>query len=391
MRFRTRARDNAARAADLVIVVGLVVSAQAEIWTDGPPSVGRSVAALILLAATVPLAWRTTAPLVVAAIVSVALFVGTVGLQDDYGASFQAWVALLLALYSVAAHAERPRRLLGAGIVVASVAAWQIAEALRGDDVEGIPGVYLSLAVAFLLGRLRRWQMLDAMQLRRRAAELEREREEKARLAVAEERARIARELHDLVAHHLSVAIIQIVAAVGELPTEASSAARRHLATAEESCRQSLAEMRRLLDVLRTEEAEPDLAPTPGLGSVEELVDVVRSSGLPVQVAVEGRPVDLPAGLDLAAYRIIQEALTNALKYAGGRPTRVTVRYGADELELEVIDEGRGVRTDRDGSGRGLVGMRERVALYGGRLEAGPCNDGGFRVAARLPFDTSAP
>jgi signal transduction histidine kinase len=391
MLFLTHARDHAARAADLAVVVGLAGSAQAEIWTDGPPSVSRAAAALILLAATAPLAWRTTAPLGVAAIVSVAIFVGTVGLQDDYGASFQAWVALLLALYSVAAHAEPRGRLLGAGIVVASIAGSQIGEALRGDDVEGIPGIYLSLAVAFLLGRLRRWQLLDAMQLRRRAAELEHEREEKARLAVAEERARIARELHDLVAHHLSVAIIQIVAAVGDLPTHASSAARGHLATAEESCRQSLAEMRRLLDVLRTEETEPDLAPTPGLASLEELVDGVRSTGLPVQVAIEGRPADLPAGLDLAAYRIIQEALTNALRYAGGRPTRVTVRYGAEELELEVIDEGRGVPPDRDGSGRGLVGMRERVALYGGHLEAGPCNGGGFRIWARLPLGTGGP
>jgi signal transduction histidine kinase len=391
VRLVSHARHRAGEAANWALVVALAGSAQAEIWTDGDPSVPRAAAALIFLAATVPLAWRTTAPLAVAVIVAMSIFVGSVGLEDDYGASFQGWVALLVALYSVAAHAEQRDRLLGAVAVAGSVGAFQLAEALRGDGVEGIPGVWLSLAVAFLLGRLRRWQLLESVRLRSRATQLEREREEKARLAVAEERARIARELHDVVAHHLSVAIIQIVAALAELPPGAQSdGPARHLGSAEESCRQALGEMRRLLDVLRTEEGEPQLAPTPGLAALDDLVAGVRSAGLPVQVAVEGTPAELPAGLDLTAYRIAQEALTNALKYARGASTLLTVRYGGGTIEVEVVDEGREAPTSRDGSGRGLLGMRERVALYGGRLEAEPRDGGGFRVWARLPLESSA-
>jgi signal transduction histidine kinase len=393
VRLVSYARHRVDEAANWALVVALAGSAQAEIWTDGDPSVPRAAAALILLAATVPLAWRTTAPVAVAVIVAVAIFVGSVGLGDAHGASFQGWVALLVALYSAAAHADQRGRLLGAGAVTASVGGFQLAEALRGDGVEGIPGVWLSLAVAFLLGRLRRWQVLESVRLRSRTAQLEREREEKARLAVAEERARIARELHDVVAHHLSVAIIQIVAALGELPGGGrSDGPARHLRPAEESCRQALGEMRRLLDVLRTEDAEPQLAPSPGLAALDDLVAGVRSAGLPVEVAVEGTPAELPTGLDLTAYRIVQEALTNALKYARGAPTLLTVRYGGGTIEVEVVNEGRGAPSGSDGSGRGLVGMRERVALYGGRLEAGPRNGGGgFRVWALLPLESGAP
>jgi signal transduction histidine kinase len=386
MRLGTFLRDRAGATANWAFVVLLAGSAQAEIWSEGDPTVGRATAALILLAATVPLAWRTTAPLPVALIVAGAIFVGSVAF-DRYGAGFQAWVALLVALYSVAAHADRRGRALGAAAVACAVGGLQLVQLLRGNEVEGIPGIWLTLAVAFLLGRLRRWQLLESVRLRTRAAQLEREREEKARLAVAEERARIARELHDVVAHHLSVAIIQIVAAQGELPAErGSKGAIRHLGSAEESCRQALGEMRRLLDVLRPEEAERELAPTPGLAALDGLVAGVRSAGLPTEIVVEGTPATLAAGLDLAAYRIAQEALTNALKYAGGARTLLTLRYGAEAIEVEVVDDGKGQPANGDGSGRGLVGMRERVALYNGRLEAGPRAGGGFRVWARFPL-----
>jgi signal transduction histidine kinase len=385
---RLPARVSAGEVANWAFVVVLAVSAQVEIWTDGDPSIQHAAAALLHLAATVPLAWRTTAPVAVAVIISVSILIGAVGLQGDaYGASFQGWVALLVALYSVAAHADRRGQLIGAAALAGTVGGFQVLEVLRGHDLEGIPGIWLSLAIAFLLGRLRRWQMLDSVRLESRAAELERERDEKAKLAVVEERARIARELHDVVAHHLSVAILQIVAALEELPESVrSNGPTRHLDSAEESCRQALAEMRRLLDVLRTEEAEPQLAPTPGLAALEDLVSGVRRAGLPVEIAVEGTPEDLPAGLDLTAYRIVQEALTNALKYADGAATRLTVRYCGESIEVEVVDEGRHVGTSGNGSGSGLVGMRERVVLYDGRLEAGPRKGGGFRVWARLPL-----
>ena len=373
--------------ANWLFVVVLAGSAQAEIWTDGDPSAPRAAASLLYLAVTVPLAWRTTAPLPVAVIVAFSILVGSLGLEDDYGASFQGWVALLVALYSVAAHADQRGRLLGAGAVAASVGGFQLVEALRGEDVEGIPGTWLSLAAAFLLGRLRRWQLLESVGLRSRAAQLERERDEKAKLAVAEERARIARELHDVVAHHLSVAIIQIVAALEEIPAGSRAVDARHLRSAEESCRQALGEMRRLLDVLRAEDTEPQLAPTPGLVALDDLVAAVRNAGLPVEIAVEGTPADLPAGLDLATYRIVQESLTNALKYARGAPTLLTLRYCGGTIEVDVVDQGHQAPTSNDGSGRGLVGMRERVALYGGPLEAGEQEGGGFRVWARLPID----
>jgi signal transduction histidine kinase len=385
---RLPARVSAGEVANWAFVAALAVSAQIEIWTDGDPSIQRAAAALLHLGATVPLAWRTTAPLAVALIISVSLLIGGVGLQGDaYGASFQAWVAVLMALYSVAAHADRRGQLVGAAALAGTVGGFQLMEVLRGQTVEGIPGVWLSLAIAFLLGRLRRWQMLDSVRLEGRAAELERERDEKAKRAVAEERARIARELHDVVAHHLSVAILQIVAAQEELPASGrSNGPARHLDSAEESCRQALAEMRRLLDVLRTADAEPQLAPTPGLAALDDLVAGVRRAGLPVEIAVEGTPANLPAGLDLTAYRIVQEALTNALKYADRAATRLTVKYCGESIEVEVVDEGRQVGTSGNGSGSGLVGMRERVVLYDGRLEAGPREGGGFRVWASLPL-----
>jgi signal transduction histidine kinase len=385
---RLPARVRAGEAANWAFVLALAVSAQVEIWTASDPSIQRAAAALLHLAATVPLAWRTTAPLAVAVIISVSLLIGAVGLHGDaYGASFQAWVAVLVALYSVAAHADRRGQLVGAAAIAGTVVGFQLMEVLRGNALEGIPGIWLSLAIAFLLGRLRRWQMLDSVRLKSRAAELERERDEKAKRAVAEERARIARELHDVVAHHLSVAILQIVAAIEELPANVrSDGPARHLDSAEESCRQALAEMRRLLDVLRTENAEPLLAPTPGLAVLDDLVAGVRRAGLPVEIAVEGTPANLPAGLDLAAYRIVQEALTNALKYADGAATRLTVKYCGESIEVEVVDEGRHVGTTSNGSGSGLVGMRERVVLYDGRLEAGPREGGGFRVWAHLPL-----
>ena len=157
--------------------------------------------------------------------------------------------------------------------------------------------------------------------------------------------------------------------------------------TVEETGRQALSEMRRLLGIMRTEEEVPALAPQPGLGTLPALVEQVRQSGLPVELTVEGEPVKLPAGVDLSAYRIVQEALTNALKHAGESHASVRVHYGADSLELEIVDDGGGVPEPLSSGGHGLVGMRERVALLGGVLSAGPVRGGGYRVAAEIPID----
>ncbi|HXL44153.1 MAG TPA: histidine kinase [Gaiellaceae bacterium] len=210
------------------------------------------------------------------------------------------------------------------------------------------------------------------------------EREEKARAAVAEERVRIARGLHDVVAHAISVIVVQARGGRRSLATEPEEA-QEAFDSIEATAVEALAEMRRLLGVLRKGDEELALAPQPSLRHLGTLVAQVREAGLPVELSVEGETTALPPGVDLSAYRIIQEALTNALKHAGPATARVLVRYGPEDLEVEVTDTGRRP-TGGDGSGHGLVGMRERVTLFGGQLEAGRPGEGGFAVRARLPL-----
>jgi signal transduction histidine kinase len=214
----------------------------------------------------------------------------------------------------------------------------------------------------------------------------EREREERAREAVAEERARLARELHDVVGHSVSVMTVQ-ASAVRRLLLPEQEKEREALEVVEQTGRQALAEMRRLVDVLRRPEEAPALAPQPSLQHLEKLVAHVRESGLPVELRVEGDAVRLPAGVDLTAYRLVQEGLTNALKHARADRAEVLVRYGDGEVELEVTDNGTGGGDGASG-GHGLVGMRERIAVYGGELDAAPRPEGGFRLRAKLPLET---
>ena len=218
----------------------------------------------------------------------------------------------------------------------------------------------------------------------RRAHVVERERDLAAREAVVEERARIARELHDAIAHNVSMMVVQAGAERRVLDEEQSST-RDVLQTVESIGRDALTEMRRLVGMLRTDDDDP-LTPQPGLGDVPRLVEQIRAAGLPVDLRVEGEPRELPVGLELSAYRIVQEALTNALKHAGDAHATVHVRYGDDSLELEVVDNGVGAAARVDSGGHGLVGMRERVALYGGRFEAGRRPAGGFTVRVLLPI-----
>jgi signal transduction histidine kinase len=222
--------------------------------------------------------------------------------------------------------------------------------------------------------------------LEERAAALEREREEKARTAVAEERARIGRELHDVVAHAVSVIVVQARGGRRALQEDVEQA-RQAFDSIETTGGQALTEMRRLLGRLRDKEEQLALEPRPGLAHLGALVEQVREAGLPVELVTEGPPVELPPGVDLSAYRIVQEGLTNALKHAGPARARVVVRYDDGELELEISDDGKGVgRGVRDaGGGQGLIGIRERVAVYGGELEAGRQPEGGYLLRARLP------
>ena len=217
-----------------------------------------------------------------------------------------------------------------------------------------------------------------------RAIQAEKEREAAARIAVAEERARIARELHDVVAHAVSVMVLQVGAVRHKLP-DALAEDRDALRGVERAGRTALAEMRHLLAAMRRDGDEAELLPQPGLEALDSLVEEIGRAGLPVELHVDGEPFPLPRGIDLSAYRIVQEGLTNTLKHARASDADVTVRFRPDELEIEVRDNGQGSATS-DGLGHGLVGIRERVKLYGGEMTAGTATEGGFVLSTRLPL-----
>jgi signal transduction histidine kinase len=242
----------------------------------------------------------------------------------------------------------------------------------------------------WLVGDTLRRRSVQMVELQQRADDFEREREEESRRAVAEERARIARELHDIIAHSVSVMVVQAAAGRRVLDSQPETA-RASLEAIETTGRQALAEIRRLLGVLRRDDGPDEaLVPQPGLAHVEALVDEMRRAGLPVELRVEGEPGPLPPGVDVSAYRVVQEALTNTLRHAGPARVSVIVRYGPDDVEVEVSDDGHGSSAHpAPAGGQGLVGMRERVALFQGDFEAGPRAGGGFAVRARLPIGSS--
>jgi signal transduction histidine kinase len=252
------------------------------------------------------------------------------------------------------------------------------------DEYISVPTI---MAIVWLAGFALSRKLDEVDAVREKALRLEREREEGAREAVAEERARLARELHDVVGHSVSVMTVQ-ASAVRRLLLPEQEKEREALEVVEQTGRQALAEMRRLVGVLRRPEEAPALAPQPSLEHLDKLVEHVRESGLPVELTVEGDAVPLPVGLDLTAYRLVQEGLTNALKHARADQARVLVRYGDGEIEVEIADNGTG-GGDGGGGGHGLVGMRERVAVYGGELEAAPRPEGGFRLRATLPVEAT--
>jgi signal transduction histidine kinase len=257
---------------------------------------------------------------------------------------------------------------------------------IHNDPNAGVSNfVFVSLvdAIAWTIGLLVSRKFHEADLARERALKAERDREERARLAVSDERARIARELHDVVGHSVSVMTVQASAA-RRLLRPHQEKEREALLVVEQTGREALAEMRRVVGVLRRPEESPALAPQPTLEQIERLVENTREAGLPVDLRIEGEPVQLPAGLDLTAYRLVQEGLTNTLKHARAQRAEVVVRYEDGYVELTVSDDGQG-GGNGGGGGHGLVGMRERVSVYGGELEAGRRAGGGFRLRARLP------
>ncbi len=242
----------------------------------------------------------------------------------------------------------------------------------------------IDFAVAWVAGFALRERTEKAEAAELRAAVAERERDAAARIAVAEERARIARELHDIVAHAVSVMVLQVGAVRHKLP-DALAEDRDALTGVERAGRTALTEMRRLLAAMRDDGDEAELLPQPGLDGLDSLREQIGRAGLPVELHVDGEPFPLPRGIDLSAYRIVQEGLTNALKHARATNANVTVRYRPDELQLEVRDNGQGSSTT-DGLGHGLVGIRERVKIYGGEMTAGTANGSGFVLRTRLPL-----
>jgi signal transduction histidine kinase len=255
---------------------------------------------------------------------------------------------------------------------------------IPGHSAAQMVFIPLEFAIAWLAGFAVRERSEQAEAAEARAAIAERERDAAARIAVAEERARIARELHDIVAHAVSVMVLQVGAVRHKLPDELAED-RDALTGVEQTGRMALGEMRLLLGAMRADGEEPELTPQPGLESLDLLLEKVGNAGLPVRLHVEGKPFPVPRAIDLSAYRIVQEGLTNALKHARATSADVTLGYRPEELRLEVRDDGIGTTT-ADGLGHGLVGVRERVKIYGGEMTAGSANGSGFVLSTRLPL-----
>jgi signal transduction histidine kinase len=272
----------------------------------------------------------------------------------------------------------------GIGLVVILGSLALIVYKIPGHTTSELVFIPIDFAVAWVAGFALRERSEQAEAAEQRAAVAERERDAAARIAVAEERARIARELHDIVAHAVSVMVLQVGAVRHKLP-DSLAEDRDALTGVERAGRTALAEMRRLLAAMRDDGDEAELVPQPGLDGLESLREEIGRAGLPVEVHVDGEPFALPRGIDLSAYRILQEGLTNALRHARATKADVTVRYRPDEVQLEVRDNGVGSSTS-DGLGHGLVGIRERVKIFGGEMTAGTANGGGFVLNTRLPL-----
>jgi signal transduction histidine kinase len=277
----------------------------------------------------------------------------------------------------------------GVGLVVIVVCVAILVYEIPDHSTALLVFLPLEFAIAWVAGFALRERSEQAEAAEVRASQAERARDAAARIAVAEERARIARELHDVVAHAVSVMVLQVGAVRHKLP-DALAEDRDALNGVERAGRTALAEMRGLLAAMRSDGDEVELLPQPGVDGLETLVKQVGRAGLPVELHVDGEPFPLPRGIDLSAYRIVQEGLTNALKHAQATTANVTVRYEPHALVLEIRDDGIGTATS-DGLGHGLVGIRERVKIYGGEMSAGRVNGGGFVLSTRLPLTRGRP
>ncbi len=371
----------------LLALVLTFISVSAVIF--GGNGADRSVAVLDVILVpltTLPIALRRYRPLEVLAVTVIAETVLLV-----FSDRVQVPLGVIVALYTVASIYERP--------IAARAGAWVALPITVGVIVNtGVhPGRAISklalFAIAWVIGDNLRTRRAYLAELEARAARLEQERETQAERAVIEERTRIARELHDVVAHNVSVMVVQ-AAAGEELFDTDPAGARESLAAVASTGRAALGELRRLLGVIRSDDddREPSFAPQPDIDYLSELVRQVRDAGLAVELSVLGEPRGLPPAVGLCAYRIVQEALTNTLKHANASGAQVNVRYRADALELQVVDNGRGTSAaNGETNGHGIIGMRERVALFDGELTAAARPGGGFSIRATLPLEQATP
>ena len=368
--------------ANVLFAIFCTIAFQLEIWLTSSVS-HRLALSLLGLLATAALAFRCTYPLAAFLVtISSLLAIAAVGGEFDNQSALMV-VVLVFSLYSYGANA-RGRQAWAAAVVMPLVIAQFVTD--DGDSFHWGDIVFGSFILGgpWLAGVMMRLRREREQSLTRRTVELERDQDERARAAVAEERARIARELHDVVAHAISVVVVQARGGRKVLATD-PDASRTAFDSIERTGEQALGEMRRLLGMLRDDDEEQSRAPQPSLDRLEALADEMRASGLPVELEVEGIPNGIPPGIDVSGYRIVQEALTNVLKHAGPAVARVDVRYAADAVEITVADDGSGGLTGA-GTGNGLLGITERVAVVGGEIDAGPQPDGGFVVHARLPY-----
>ncbi|MEV7006044.1 sensor histidine kinase [Streptosporangium sp. NPDC051022] len=373
---------------DALWLVPFVVFSAPNVWNVGTepksyPEVmlgpwGTLGLALLL---TVPLLWMRKRPLTVFAIVSLASFgQWLLGVQPLF-----LNLTVLIAMYTVASRCLL-RWAIAAGAVAELGLALAFGRITTNPDLRSWASSSVFMIAIWIAGIYANTRRRYLESLEERAERAERERDQQARLAAAAERTRIARELHDVVAHNVSVIIVQADGA-GYAIDKNPEQAREAMRAISDTGRQALAEMRRMVGVLRADGVPEEYAPQPSLSQLDDLVAQVRSSGLPVEFRVTGPPRDLAEGEQLTVYRIVQEALTNTLKH-GGPDSRATVEmeYGGQELLLRVTDDGRGAAAPRSPDGHGLVGMRERAAMFGGSVDARPCPGGGFQVTARLPI-----
>ena len=375
------------RLVDLLWALPIVAlsGATAPAFVDGPsPRMAWYVYGVLVIGLCVPLVWRRGRPRAVFAIVAIVAFLQWLAGLDIVPAD----ITVLVAMYTVAASCTL--RWAAAAALVAEFGAVLAVLRLPRPGATGpwwnrlAPFTILIVAV-WLCGLYLSTRRKYMHGLEERAERLERERDAQAQVAAAAERARIAREMHDVIAHSVSVMVVQADGAAYMVDLDPERA-RRAMETIGETGRQALTEMRRMLGVLRERDGTGPYAPQPGIEQLTELVAQIRSAGLPVDLTIEGVPEELPAAQQLAIYRIVQEALTNTRKHAGPRATaQVRLHYAEDAVEIRIRDDGRGTAAPSDGRGHGLVGMTERAALYGGWVRTGPCPGGGYEVLARLP------